>query len=211
MRPLKIMLVDDHPIVRAGFRQLLELEPGWKVVAEAGSAQELAACLLHTRCHVLVLDLSLPDADGLVMLRQLRTQRPELTIVVMTMHHGSLYVQEALSAGAAAFVTKSSPAEELVEAVRRAAAGKTYLSTDVREMAAATDMRIAQFQELTVREQQVFLLLARGHSVARVASTIGISAKTTYSHRTSLHAKLKLSSDYDLRMLAVQMGLVPPA
>lgn len=204
------MLVDDHPIVRAGFRQLLELEPGWTVVAEAGSGQELAAALLHAHCHVLVLDLSLPDADGLVMLRQLRAQRPELTIVVMTMHHGSLYVQEALSAGAAAFVTKSSPPEELVEAIRRAAAGKTYLSADVRDTLAEEGMRPAQLPELTLREQQVFLLLARGHSVARVASTIGISAKTAYSHRTSVHAKLKVNSDYELRMLATRMGVVPP-
>lgn len=204
------MLVDDHPIVRAGFRQLLELEPGWEVVAEAGSAQELAACLLHAPCHVLVLDLSLPDADGLVMLRQLRTQHPEVNIVVMTMHHGSLYVQEALSAGASAFVTKSSPPEELVEAIRRAAMGKSYLSADVRETAGEPDMRLAQLPELTIREQQVFLLLARGHSVARVASTIGISAKTAYSHRTSVHAKLKLASDYELRRLAMRMGVIPP-
>ena len=106
MTPLKILLVDDHPIVRSGFRQLLELEPGWKVVAEVGSARELAATLLVVECDVLVLDLNLPDGDGMVMIRQLLAQRPKLAILVMSMHDGALYVQEALAAGAMGYVSK---------------------------------------------------------------------------------------------------------
>ena len=206
MRPLKIVLVDDHPIVRAGFRQLLNLEPGWQVVAEAGSAHELAGCLLGTPCDVLVLDLSLPDADGLVMIRQLRAQRPEVAIIVLTMHEGALYVQDAMAAGAAGFVTKRSSPDELVEAVRTAGEGGTYLSRDVRKDEAPEGA--SALPELTSREAQVLLLLARGHSVARVASTMGISAKTAYSHRTSIYAKLRLSSDYELRLLAKRRGLI---
>ena len=132
MPPLKIMLVDDHPIVRSGFRQLLELEPDWEVVGEVGSGQELAAWLLTSTCDVLVLDLSLPDADGLVLIRHLLVQRPDMAIVVLTMHDGALYVHDALSAGARGYVTKQSAPDELVEAIRAVARGEQFLARNVR-------------------------------------------------------------------------------
>lgn len=213
MSTLRIVLVDDHPIVRSGFRQLLELEPGWKVTAEVGSAQELAAWMLHSTCDVLVLDLSLPDGDGLVMLRHLLVQRPELAIVVLTMHDGALYVQDALAAGARGYVTKRSAPDELVDAIRAVGRGETYLGTDVRDYDAG-DGSLGEgnengaLPELTAREAQVFLLLARGHSVARVAATIGINAKTAYAHRANIYLKLRLNSDHELRLLAMKRGLV---
>lgn len=209
MSALRIVLVDDHPIVRSGFRQLLELEPGWSVIAEVGSAQELAAWMLQSTCDVLVLDLSLPDGDGLVMLRHLLAQRPDLAIVVLTMHDGALYVQDAIAAGARGYVTKSSAPDELVDAIRAVGRGETYLGTDVRgyDGAVSEDSQNA-LPELTSREAQVFLLLARGHSVARVAATIGINAKTAYAHRMNIYAKLQLSSDHELRLLAMKRGLI---
>jgi two-component system uhpT operon response regulator UhpA len=209
MSTLRIVLVDDHPIVRSGFRQLLELEPGWQVIAEVGSAQELAAWMLHSTCDVLVLDLSLPDGDGLVMLRHLLAQRPDLAIVVLTMHDGALYVQDALAAGARGFVTKSSAPDELVDAIRAVGRGETYLGTDVRDYEGEGSVdEHGELPELTAREAQVFLLLARGHSVARVAATVGIHAKTAYAHRTNIYSKLKLGSDHELRLLAMKRGLI---
>jgi two-component system invasion response regulator UvrY len=208
MPPLSIVLADDHPIVRAGFRQLLELESGWRVSAEVGTARELAAELMRVPCDVLVLDLSLPDGDGLVLIRQVLAQRPEMSIVVLTMHEGALYVQDALSAGARGYVTKRSAPDELVQALRAVARGETYVGQDVRvhvrEDASA-------LPELTQREAQVFLLLARGHSVSRVASTIGISNKTAYAHRANIYTKLDLQSDHQLRLLAKRRGLVVSA
>jgi len=208
MSTLRIVLVDDHPIVRSGFRQLLELEPGWQVIAEVGSARELAAWMLHSTCDVLVLDLSLPDGDGLVMLRHLLAQRPDLAIVVLTMHDGALYVQDALAAGARGFVTKSSAPDELVDAIRAVGRGDTYLGTDVRDYDGHGADGLSELPELTEREAQVFLLLARGHSVARVAATIGINAKTAYAHRTNIYTKLRLTSDHELRLLAMKRGLI---
>lgn len=210
MSPLHIALVDDHPIVRAGFRQLLELEPGWKVIAEVGTAKDLAAALLMSPCDVLVLDLSLPDGDGLVMIRHLLAQRPGLAIVVLTMHDGALYVQDAMAAGARAYVTKRSAPDELIGAIRVVCEGGTYLGQDVRRYAdppteSGTQQRLP---ELTAREAQVFLLIARGHSVTKVAATVGISTKTAYAHRSNLYAKLKLFSDHELRVLARTRGLV---
>ena len=209
MPPLRIALADDHPIVRAGFRQLLELEPGWTVSAEVGSARDLAAWLLTSTCDVLVLDLSLPDGDGLVLIRQLLAQRPGMAIVVLTMHEGALYVQDALSAGALGYVTKRSAPDELVQALRAAERGESYVSQDVRAHA-HPDLASEEslLPELTPREAQVFLLLARGHSVARVASTIGISSKTAYAHRSNIYAKLGLQSDHQLQALARNRGVV---
>jgi two-component system uhpT operon response regulator UhpA len=208
MPPLRIALVDDHPIVRAGFRQLLELEPGWEVTAELGSAREVAAWLLNANCDVLVMDLSLPDGDGLVLIRHVLAQRPKLAIVVLSMHDGALYVQDALSAGAKGYVTKRAAPDELVDAIRAAGRGERYLGQEVRAHGAEDALDTDGLPELTAREAQVFLLIARGHSVARVAATIGISNKTAYAHRANIYAKLDVQSDYQLRVLAKRRGLV---
>lgn len=213
MAPLNIVLLDDHPIVRAGFKQLIELEPGWRVTADVGSAEDLAAVLLTTPCDVLVLDLTLPDGDGLVMIRHLLSQRPTLAIVVLTMHDGALYVQDAMAAGARGYVTKCSAPDELIGAIECVARGETYLGSDVRRFARPAEDGEPHhgLPELTAREAQVFLLIARGHSVAKVASTIDVSTKTAYAHRSNIYAKLGLFSDHDLRALARQRGLVAEA
>jgi DNA-binding NarL/FixJ family response regulator len=208
MPPLRIVLVDDHPIVRSGFRQLLEMEPGWVVTEELGSAREVAAWLLTAACDVLVMDLSLPDGDGLVLIRHVLAQKPGIAIVVMSMHDGALYVQDALSAGALGYVTKRAAPDELVDAIRAAGRGERFLGKDVRAHSAEVADESADLPELTSREAQVFLLLARGHSVARVAATIGISNKTAYAHRANIYGKLHLQSDYQLRLLARRRGLV---
>ena len=211
MPPLRIVLVDDHPIVRAGFRQLLEMEPGWQVTAELGSARDLGEWLLRGQCDVLVMDLSLPDGDGLVLIRHLLAQRPGLAVVVLSMHDGVLFVQDALSAGARGYVTKRAAPDELVDAIRAIGRGEHYLGQDVRGLVAASDdapVEARLLPELTSREAQVFLLLARGHSVARVASMIGISSKTAYAHRANIYAKLRLQSEFQLHELAKRRGLV---
>lgn len=210
MLPLDIVLVDDHPIVRAGFKQLLELEPGWQVTAEVGTAQQLAAALMQCRCDVLVLDLSLPDGDGLVMIRHLLAQRPELVIVVLTMHDGALFVHDAIEAGARGYVTKRSAPDELIDAIHAVVGGKVYLGCDIRRFGGVSSSDGAEhlLPELTAREAQVFLLIARGHSVAKVAATVGINTKTAYGHRSNIYAKLQVFSDHELRILAEQRGLV---
>lgn len=209
MPSIQIVLLDDHPIVRAGFKQLLELEPDWEVTADVGTAEALAEALIRVRCDVLVLDLSLPDGDGLVMIRHLLAQRPELAIVVLTMHDGALYVQDAMAAGARAYVTKRSAPDELIHAIQAVVDGNIYLGRDIRRFAeAASTGDQHRLPELTAREAQVFLLIARGHSVAKVASTVGINSKTAYAHRSNIYLKLKVYSDHELRVLARLRGLL---
>jgi len=196
--------------VRAGFKQLLELEDGWRVTADVGTSQDLAAALMECPCDVLVLDLSLPDADGLVMIRHLLAQRPELAIVVLTMHDGALFVQDAMEAGARGYVTKRSAPDELIDAIHVVIEGEIYLGSDIRRftglLADADDHH--QMPELTAREAQVFLLIARGHSVAKIAATVGINTKTAYGHRSNIYTKLQVFSDHELRQLAERRGLV---
>jgi two-component system uhpT operon response regulator UhpA len=213
MPPLRIVLVDDHPIVRAGFRQLLEMEPGWEVTSELGSARDIAAWMLNGECDVMVMDLSLPDGDGLVLIRHVLAQRPGLAVVVLSMHDGALFVQDALSAGARGYVTKRAAPDELVDAIRAVGRGEIYLGPDVRMHASDDDKGAEErlLPELTSREAQVFLLLVRGHSVARVAATIGISNKTAYAHRANIYQKLRVQSDFQLHELAVKRGLVGAA
>lgn len=207
MQPLKIVLVDDHPIVRAGFRQLLDMQPGWQAV-EMGSAAELAAHMRSEPLDVLVLDLSLADADGLVLLRHVLSVRPSLPVIVLSMHDSALYVQDAIAAGAGAYVTKRSGPDEIVDAVHAVLSGRQYLSRDLRAIRGADGGGEAQAPELTARESQVWLLIARGHSVARVAKTMGVSPKTVYAHRSSIYTKLGVSTDHELRQLAARRGLV---
>ena len=209
MPHVRIILLDDHPIVRAGFKQLLELEPDWEVTADVGTAKDLAAALIHAHCDVLVLDLSLPDGDGLVMIRHLLAQRPGLSIVVLSMHDGALYVQDAIAAGARGYVTKRSAPDELIDAIRAVVDGEVYLGRDIRRFAeAASTGDQHRLPELTSREAQVFLLIARGHSVAKVASTVGINTKTAYAHRSNIYTKLQVYSDHELRVLARVRGFL---
>jgi len=131
-----------------------------------------------------------------------------MDIVVLSMHEGALFVQDALAAGARGYVTKRSAPDELVQALRAVERGETYLSQDVRAHAAPVASGAESLlPELTHREAQVFLLLARGHSVARVASTIGISAKTAYAHRSNIYTKMGVQSDHQLRQLARHRGV----
>lgn len=211
MPPLRIVLVDDHPIVRAGFRQLLDLESDLVVTAEAGNAKELAALMLTTPFDLLILDLSLPDGDGLVMIRHLLAQRPNLPIIVLSMHSGPLYMHEARLAGARGFVSKSSNPDEILLAIQAARRGEGYFGDEgLGDTAEPGESLLARVPQLTQREAQVLLLLARGHSVARVASTIGINPKTAYAHRASIYNKLGFSTDIALRRFAIQNGLIEP-
>lgn len=211
MPPLRIVLVDDHPIVRTGFRQLLDLESDLVVTAEAGSAKELAALMLTTPFDLLILDLSLPDGDGLVMIRHLLAQRPTLPIIVLSMHSGPLYMHEARTAGARGFVSKSSNPDEILLAIQAVRRGDSYFGDegDGDDLEPGESL-LARVPQLTQREAQVLLLLARGHSVARVASTIGINPKTAYAHRASIYNKLGFSTDIALRRFAIQNGLIEP-
>jgi DNA-binding NarL/FixJ family response regulator len=202
--PVRVLLADDHAVVREGYRRLLELEPDVVVVAECADGEAVRAALdSGLAIDVLVLDLSMPGCGGLAVLRHAREAWPRVHVLVFTMHDSATMVAQALGAGAAGFVTKSSAPHELVDAVCRVAAGeRPVLSRDVA--AAGHGARTS----LAPREFEVLQLLAQGCAVDEVGRRLGLSAKTVSNYQTSIRQKLGVSTGIDLLREAQRRGWV---
>ncbi|SEN05933.1 two-component system, NarL family, uhpT operon response regulator UhpA [Luteibacter sp. UNCMF331Sha3.1] len=205
----RIVLVDDHAIVREGFKRLIELEPDLDVVAEARNADEAVDAVTQHRPDLVAVDLSLPDGSGLPLIEHLGSIAPGMKIVVLSMHDGEPYVSEALRRGAKGYVTKGVAPEELVAAVRSVLGGDQYLSSDLRERRSGrTTADLDPFNRLTAREREVFLLLAAGRAPKQVAAELGIGQKTIYIHRAAVMNKLNAGSELDLYRMAQERGLI---
>lgn len=206
---LRIALVDDHAVVRAGYRRLLELE-GLDVAAEFADADAAYAALAAPGdCPVdlLILDLSLPGRSGLELLRRLSVRRAELKVLVFTMHDGAAMVRQCLRAGAAGYVTKSSAPEELVDAVHRVWRGERALSADVADAAAAL-AEPAPHLNLSTREFDVLQALLRGAGVEEISRQLRLSAKTVANYQTLVRQKLGVANAVELLRYAREHGLV---
>jgi DNA-binding NarL/FixJ family response regulator len=204
-----IVLVDDHAIVREGFKRLIEMEPDLEVVAECRCADDAVDAINRTSPDLVALDLSLPDGSGLPLIEHLLSVSPSSRIVVLSMHDGEPYVSEALRRGASGYVTKGVAPEELVAGLRAVMQGECYLSSDVRKRRAERPSEVLDpIQRLTAREREVFLLLAAGRAPKQVAAELGIGQKTVYIHRASLMGKLGAGSELDLYRMASERGLL---
>ncbi|HEU4671236.1 MAG TPA: response regulator transcription factor [Dyella sp.] len=204
-----IVLVDDHAIVREGFKRLIEMEPDLEVVAECRCADDAVDAINRTSPDLVALDLSLPDGSGLPLIEHLLSVSPASRIVVLSMHDGEPYVSEALRRGASGYVTKGVAPEELVAGLRAVMDGECYLSSDLRQRRAERPSEaLDPIQRLTAREREVFLLLAAGRAPKQVAAELGIGQKTVYIHRASLMGKLGAGSELDLYRMASERGLL---
>ncbi|GAA0915937.1 response regulator transcription factor [Rothia nasimurium] len=209
LRMPRIVLVDDHAIVREGFKRLIELEPDLDVVAEARNADEAVDAVTQHRPDLVAVDLSLPDGSGLPLIEHLGSISPDMRIVVLSMHDGEPYVSEALRRGARGYVTKGVAPEELVAAVRAVLSGEQYLSSDLRERRLSRPSAdLDPMSKLTAREREVFLLLAAGRAPKQVAAELGIGQKTIYIHRAAVMNKLNAGSELDLYRMAQERGLI---
>lgn len=205
-----IVLVDDHAIVREGFKRLIEMEPDLEVVAECRSADDAVEAVSRRRPDLVALDLSLPDGSGLPLIEHLRSVADETRIVVLSMYDGEPYVSEALRRGASGYVTKGVAPEELVAGLRAVMQGECFLSSDLRQRRAERPSEVLDpIHRLTTREREVFLLLAVGRAPKQVAAELGIGQKTVYIHRASLMGKLGAGSELDLYRMASERGLLP--
>jgi two-component system invasion response regulator UvrY len=207
---IRVLLVDDHAVVRAGFRRLLEQTPGICVVSEAASGDEAYRIFGHCQPEVTVMDLSMPGMGGLEAIRRIVGRFPDARILVFSMHETAAFAQQALKAGARGYVTKASAPEVLVEAVCAIAAGRTFLS---REMAQALAIEsIAGDRDpltaLTTREFEIFRLLAAGRTTEEIAEALYVSAKTVANHATQIKQKLNISSAVELHRLALRLGVI---
>lgn len=209
---IKVLLADDHAIVRAGLRRLVEESGDMTVVAEAADGREAIRMIRERTPDVAVIDLSMPRIDGLEVIRRILPERPELPIIVLTMHAENQYVVRAIEAGAMGYITKQSAPEQLVAAIRKVLAGSRYLTGDAAE---ALALRISkgskgqsELDNLSTRELQVLRRLALGHTNREIAETYNISIKTVDTYRFRLLKKLNLRNNADLSRFAMQHGLI---
>lgn len=215
MSALKIVLADDHHVVREGLKSLLETELGCVVLGEAAEGFAAAAMAERLQPDVLVLDMMMPGLTGLEVTRRVRQSSPHTRIIVLSMHADESYVREALRAGAVAYVLKESQAVEFVHAVREAAAGRHYLSPALSERAIAAYIQqteaatVDPYDLLTERERDVLHLVAQGHTSTAVAERLSISTRTVESYRSNFMRKLGLRTHTDLIRYALRRGIIP--
>jgi two-component system response regulator NreC len=204
----KVVLADDHSVVRAGLRLLLDAQPDLRVVAEAGDVE---AALRMTRAHrpgVLVIDLNMPGRPTIDAIPDLLEASPETRIVVLTMQDEPALAQATLRAGAGAYVVKDAAGDELVQAVQLVLRGETYLHPQLGARIAAQDPQQADDDDLSDREREVLELLALGHTNAEIASQLFLSVRTVESHRAHVQQKLGLTSRAELVRYALDRGVI---
>ncbi|MBI2951943.1 response regulator transcription factor [bacterium] len=210
-----IVLADDHPVVRQGLRDLLEVEPDFRVVGETGDGLEAVRLAEGLRPHVLMLDLMMPGLNGLEVTRQVRGRCPQTQVLILSVHDSEAYVLEALKNGASGYVLKRADAEDLVRAVREVAAGRRYLSPPlsgrVAEVCAQKAGGVAQdaYEMLSAREREVLHLAAEGRSNPEIAARLFISVRTVETYRAHLMQKLGLRTQTDLVRYALRRGILP--
>lgn len=212
---ITIVLVDDHALVRQGFRRILEEEPGLQVVGEAGSALEGVALVRQTRPDVVLMDMAMPDANGIHAAREILRERPATRVLVLSMYADAQYVRSALDAGVAGYILKSALETDLTRAVRSVAQGQQYLSPElssvlINALKGRDDEADDKFDQLTEREKQVLQLIAHGKSNKEIAVILGLSVNTVAVHRANLMSTLGVHKAAELVLYAVRKGLVIP-
>jgi DNA-binding NarL/FixJ family response regulator len=213
MSSINILLADDHQIVRSGLRNLFEAEKDMKVVAEADNGRLAVQLAKELAPNVVVMDITMPDLNGVEATRQIVADSPSTRVVALSAHTDRHFVTEALRAGAAGYLPKTSAFDELVTAVRTVAAGKVYLSPSVANVVIESYVRgdtaegRSAFALLSTREREVLQLMAEGQATKEVARTLHVSVKTVETHRAKIMDKLNLHSVAELTKYAIREGL----
>jgi two-component system, NarL family, invasion response regulator UvrY len=206
---ISVLLVDDHAVVREGYRRLLERDESLVVAGEAASAADAMRLDADLRPDVVVLDIALPGVSGIEILRRIIARRPDACVLMFSMYHDGIYASRAIDAGARGFLSKASAPDLLVEAVRSVAGGGRYLSPDVemamnKHASAANELADA----LSTRELEVLRMLTQGYGIEEIGERLGLSPKTAANHQSSIKQKLGAESALQLMLIAQQFGLV---
>ena len=215
MTPLRILIVDDHAVVRRGIRALLESEQGFTVAGEATNGREAVEMARQLQPEVIVMDLTLPELNGLDAARQILKDAPRIEILVLTMHHSEELARDVLQAGARGYVLKSDADQSLIAAVKSLRDHKPFLSPNVTEFVLddylrRNDASDGALADVTAREREIIQLLAEGNSNKEAAATLGISVKTIEAHRANIMRKLRLRSVTELVRYAIRNNIVQP-
>ncbi|MGA7220754.1 MAG: response regulator transcription factor [Candidatus Sulfotelmatobacter sp.] len=214
MSALRILIADDHELARQGIRSLLEEHPGWEICAEARDGREAVDFAIQLKPDICLLDIGMPNLNGLDSARQILAMMPEARILILTIHDSEQVVREVLAAGARGFLLKSDAGRDLVAAVEALQNRQTFFTSKVAQMMLdgylrpQDDSLLPSQPILTPREREVIQLVAEGKSTKEVAIALSLSVKTAETHRTNLMRKLDLHSVADLTLYAVRNGIV---
>lgn len=212
MSRTKIVLADDHQIVRECLRALLQTEPDMEVIGEVADGLAVADAVVRLKPDVLVLDWMMPGLTGLEVTRQVRRATPDVIVLILSMHGNESYVREALRNGAAGYVLKDESVETLVIAIHAVRAGRRYLCPSLQEsvdLSRGMEVEIDPYETVTQREREVLVLAAEGHTAIDIAAKLSISRKTVEVHRARILEKLHLRSHTALVKYAILKGLLP--
>ena len=209
---MRVILADDHTLVRAGIRRILESLPACVVVDEAVDGLQAIDSLRRVEADVLVLDLTMEGRDGIEVLRVAKAERPALKVIVLTMHAGREYVARAMQEGANGYLLKDSAVQDLAAAIAAVTSGLTYFSPAIQqqmaEMLKGGVPAVADLRALTEREREVLILLARGSSTKEIAASLDIGVRTVETHRANLMRKLGVRSVALLTQVAIREGII---
>jgi two-component system, NarL family, invasion response regulator UvrY len=211
-KKIRVLLVDDHAVVRAGYRMLLKNSENIEVVAEADSGEQACKAFIDLQPDVIVMDLSMPGIGGLEAIRRIIARDANAKILVFSMHEDTVFVEQVLQAGAQGYISKSSAPEILVEAIKELAAGKIHLDADIVQRLAIQKSRgkNSLFSGLSTREFEIFCLLAEGLNTSEIAKRLSLSYKTVANYSTQIKAKLNVSTVAELARLAIRHNIVHP-
>ena len=212
MKPTRVLLVDDHALVRAGIRALIDTLDGVEVVAEAGNGREALQQVEKSAPDLVLLDLTMPGMSGFEVLEQIVHRSPEVRVIILTMHEAGEYTTRALRLGAAGFIAKSAAANELKQGIERVMRGETYTSKEtpheVRPPILGELRARRLLEKLTPRQREILVLIAEGQTTKQIARDLNISVKTVESHRAQLMERLDIRDVAGLVRFAIRTGLV---
>jgi DNA-binding NarL/FixJ family response regulator len=209
--PIRIVIADDHAIVREGLKQILADSKDIVVTGDAENGVDAIKLVRKNECDVLLLDISMPDRSGIEVLKQIKKETPRLAVLMLSMHREDQYAVRSLKAGAAGYMNKQSAPNELVEAIRQVAAGKKYISAALAQELAnqvGEDREVPLHETLSDREYQTFIMIASGKTVSDIAEDLTLSVKTISMYRSRLLQKMKLRNNAELTHYAIKNELV---
>jgi len=207
---IKVIIVDDHPVVRRGLRQIIEEEPGMEVAGEAENAGEFFSLVRKTDCTLVLLDISLPDRSGFDVLKQLKYEHPKLPVLILSIHPEDQYALRFIKAGASGYLMKEGAPEELVKAIRRVNAGGKYVSASLAEKLVShlDAFDKPPHENLSDREFQIMCMIAGGKSLKGIAEELHLSEKTVTTYRSRILEKMKMNTNADVTRYALEHHLV---
>jgi two-component system invasion response regulator UvrY len=212
MSQINVMLVDDHAVVRMGFKMLLEQDSDIKVIAEAESGEQAITRYMETKPDVVVMDITMPGIGGLEAIERILAKESNARILVLSAHEDSVHPKRVLNAGAMGYLTKRSAAEELIKAIRTVATGKKYLEASVAQQMAIQQLSGDQnpVDVLSAREFEVFMALAKGKTTNEIAETLFLSPRTVGTHLYNIKQKLNANNSAEIALIAMRSGLIDP-